>query len=165
MAFSQNSNLKSHIKKYHEASDTLKKQSETFHKSLKYKCGVCEKNLDSKSALNYHIEVVHEGLKKYKCDKCGKSFGLSGHLKDHIEAVHEGKKNFKCHICDRFFSQASNLRTHYKNHHKSLIHPSYYSTEKNPTKKQNEKSEETLNQNKGSVTLNCFFFVFFLFFV
>ena len=74
-----------------------------------HKCPVCEYDTSYKSALNKHIEAVHEGKKPHKCSKCDYSSSYKGDLKKHLEAVHEGKKHNWKLILNHFIKETNSI--------------------------------------------------------
>ena len=60
-SFTQSSNLRTHIKTYHEG-----------HKN--FKCDSCGKLFTKADNLRRHIITLHEGHKDFRCDSCGKFF-------------------------------------------------------------------------------------------
>ena len=94
----------------------------TVHDQNKsFKCHVCLVLLENQSALNAHLNSVHEDVLKFQCSICDKFFiGKSGkrHLQVHIQSVHEKKKPFQCSTCNKSFSDKSKLKRHSENVHK-----------------------------------------------
>ena len=115
------------------------KQSEKQFEKPYYKCHYpiifdfghflnCSAAFPTKSQLNRHVTLVHEGKKKpllkehmksvhegkkaFQCNICDASFARKGHLNTHVASVHEGKKPFQCNICDASFAKKQHLNTH-----------------------------------------------------
>ena len=90
-AFEWLSELKIHIKRFHEES--------------KEKCDTCGRIFKFKHDLLQHKRRVHEGIPKYAeakhiCKKCGKAFKRLYVLKNHVKRYHEVIKE-KCDICEK----------------------------------------------------------------
>ena len=79
--FSKASNLKTHVKKFHEDA-----------KIRIFKCDDCAKTFNSHYNLQRHHLTVHQKLKSYKCETCGKNFGEKQALNNHNISVHEDLK-------------------------------------------------------------------------
>ena len=61
-----------------------------------------------KSALNQHIETVHEVI-CYKCDQCEYKATIKGALTKHIESIHEGI-HYNCDQCEFMAAQKADLK-------------------------------------------------------
>ena len=60
-----------------------------------------------------HIFTIsREKSKPFKCIKCALSCASKTDLEKHIKVVHEGLKPYKCNFCERFFSTKGNLDRH-----------------------------------------------------
>lgn len=59
-----------------------------------FKCDKCSKHFDSKSNLETHIKVVHQGEKPYICALCNKAYAYATSLQGHIELKHSVKYTF-----------------------------------------------------------------------
>ena len=59
-----------------------------------HECTKCGQICISKSALEIHIQTVHEGRKDHKCPKCGKKYGTKSNLNAHIKVHCENLRNF-----------------------------------------------------------------------
>ena len=68
----------------------------------KFCCSICAANLNSKSGLKQHVNVLHKDI-KYGCQHCGKQFSSKQYLTDHINNIHKRIKR-KCYQCDKDFS-------------------------------------------------------------
>ena len=71
----------------------------------KFCCSICAANLNSKSGLKQHVNVLHKDI-KYGCQHCGKQFSSKQYLTDHINDIHKRIKR-KCYQCDKDFSSRS----------------------------------------------------------
>lgn len=81
-------------------------------------CHVCKKQFSSKSCLNRHIRIIHEGEKPYKCDECGERFSERVTLRKHM-TKHTGiplPKNYHCELCGKFFVRKGVLNNHMRRH-------------------------------------------------
>ena len=85
-------------------------------------CGLCKKQLSSKSNFIKHRNAVHLKLKLYQCKICDKSYTDSTPLRYHME-LHKldfestKDKSFQCSDCDKAF-----LLKRYLYHHKINAH-------------------------------------------
>ena len=79
----------------------------------------CKKAFGTKSNLQRHKEIVHEGKKSFDCKLCSSLFSTSGNLKAHIDAVHEKKKSYSCDACDFRFNHPNSLKRHKINVHEN----------------------------------------------
>lgn len=123
-------NLKSHIKNYHEDKRTIScdicgrqfkvqnKRALTDHIKVhanqrEFPCSSCPRKFNTSSYLNLHIITVHERRirKDYKCTSCGKDFRSNAKLREH-ENIHTGERPFQCTDCGRTFVQGGNLKSH-----------------------------------------------------
>ena len=88
-------------------------------KSANWPCHLCSKLLSSKTALKFHVQNVHEGLRNFKCEYCNKGFSQSSNLKTHILNHHKGLKP-TCTYCGKGFSTANFLRKHIASIHAGI---------------------------------------------
>ena len=65
-----------------------------------YKCGICQKSLQSTEQLKLHIDVVHLGIQNtqfHRCDQCPQKFKMKSQLNKHVIMDHcDEEKKFKC---------------------------------------------------------------------
>lgn len=111
-------------------------QHKNYHKGLKYECGTCQKQFNSKDNLELHhktlehtgevlIEMSGEDKKdedletdsNLHCDKCEKEFTSKENYEIHLQSAHEGEKPFKCQLCPMTFPYQSSLRYHITSQH------------------------------------------------
>ena len=140
-AFTQSSNLATHVKKYHfsEVGDDqyqfrcpecnkdfsskghLKRHLENVHeKKKKIFCEICQKGFSTKADADRHLRTVHEKLRNFKCEFCkNRAFKTNALLNLHVKTVHEGLKPFECQTCNKTFSQKGNLNTHIARYHET----------------------------------------------
>ncbi len=102
-SFTQNSNLKTHIRFIHT-------------KERPYTCDMCPKSFTQNSNLKNHIRHIHTKEKPYTCDMCPKSFTQNSNLKSHIRHIHTKEKPYACNICSNSFCDAGSLIRHRKMH-------------------------------------------------
>ncbi|VDP71197.1 unnamed protein product, partial [Schistosoma curassoni] len=70
---------------------------------IRHPCNQCDRRFGSKSKLNDHIKVAHEGI-TFPCDECSKIFSSNGALCRHLQSVHQGNDFFdKAFLFVRFF--------------------------------------------------------------
>lgn len=111
---------------------------------VKYACKLCDKVLNSPSALAMHSKNhtkksvfcpepgcqfscylksqlrqhirTHSGEKPFQCSLCGRCFGRSNDMKNHILNVHQRIRPHKCPNCPKEFTLVSSLKTHLMSH-------------------------------------------------
>ena len=76
--FSDNNNLKTHIKNIH--SDEGKRQN----------CSQCKLTFANTTNLKRHLKTIHEGKKDFQCGFCPKNYAAKCDLKRHEMNVHAG---------------------------------------------------------------------------
>ena len=77
-------------------------------------CPECKKVFNNRSAMRYHVKVVHSGLRPYHCSLCDKTFAR----KDNFKA-HNHDKNYKpflCTVCGKTFGRKSVRDSHERAH-------------------------------------------------
>ena len=57
--------------------------------NMELMCDICKHISSSKSNLESHRSIVHEGI-KFKCELCDKEFSTPRGVKSHKESVHLG---------------------------------------------------------------------------
>merc|ERR1712008_505529 len=75
-SFTENGNMKKHIKSVHEGQ--------------KFKCSICDSSFTQSGDLKRHIATVHE--KSFHCSICDASFARRETLKKHISELHMSHK-------------------------------------------------------------------------
>ena len=104
-----------------ERKANLKIHIQSWHLSAEFQCGQCGAVYNSKSAMNLHRKIKHEGfiprVIMYPCNQCDYQAKGKTHLRRHIESKHEGIKRFPCHLCDFRAVQEKNLKSHIKTRH------------------------------------------------
>jgi uncharacterized Zn-finger protein len=111
------------FRQYKEAlvfKSTLADKSKSISKSPKNQCRVCSKRFRSNSALEIHVDGVHNKLRPHKCPICFVGFTQSGHMRSHVNVVHKKIKRFNCKICSKAFSSNYRLKMHIGSIHKKL---------------------------------------------
>lgn len=79
-------------------------------KKKRIQCNQCDKNFNSKNALQYHL-LHHTGIRPHQCDVCGKGFFAGSALKVHMR-LHSGVKPYTCEFCSRPFRQWGDMKYH-----------------------------------------------------
>ena len=80
-----------------------------------FKCNTCGYATHAERILRNHIQI-HDG-RKYKCEICNKDLNSEGSRKSHIKlSHHEGEKKHKCDKCDFAFTMKHQLKTLYNIH-------------------------------------------------
>ena len=87
-----------------------------------YKCGICQKSVQSTEQLKLHIDVVHLGTKDmefHRCEHCPQKFKKKSLLNKHVIMNHlVDERKFKCDTCHKKYKRKSTLGLH-----KSKVHP------------------------------------------
>lgn len=83
-----------------------------FH-GYKKMCQICSKPFNSRSALKYHLSVVHMFYSNFKCDICDRTFPTRSYLLDHSRR-HSEVASFTCPHCKKSYKHKSNLGVHMK---------------------------------------------------
>ena len=81
-----------------------------------FECLQCDKNYNSKPALQQHVDVVHMGLKNHSCSYCGSAFGRLSTLHNHL-LIHTGELPFKCSFCQQGFKEKRSMLRHVDQSH------------------------------------------------
>jgi KRAB domain-containing zinc finger protein len=104
--FSQNGNLKEHIKRVHK-------------KMTRYSCELCPYTSYTKREMSKHSDGVHLGKKDFQCHLCDKAFSVKPSLVGHMYTVHPKMSNmgsnnptFQCDMCDMTFKGKAELCAH-----------------------------------------------------
>ncbi|XP_077166708.1 uncharacterized protein LOC143823894 [Paroedura picta] len=79
-----------------------------------YKCTVCSKRFQEKSAFLKHLKS-HTERRPHKCQICRKSFIKKSSLMLH-QQTHTERQPFACKECGKTFARQSNLLSHSKTH-------------------------------------------------
>ncbi|XP_063911194.1 gastrula zinc finger protein XlCGF57.1-like [Zophobas morio] len=92
---------------------TIRKHTKDFA----YKCETCGKKYPTKSQLEIHEKINHQGL-CHVCKTCGKVFKSEGFFKKHCKAHDPDyiKEVFTCEICSTVLRKAEAYRNHMQRH-------------------------------------------------
>ena len=90
----------------------------THSREKPFACHVCGARFGHEGNMVRHISSVHKNERKFKCDVCDKSFNLRSALKIH-HRIHTGEKPHTCDICGISFSDPSTLYKHKATHAKN----------------------------------------------
>merc|ERR1712024_81575 len=96
-SFGQKSNLRTHVKTYHEGK--------------RPNCDQCGKDFATENYLRKHIAAVHDGSRNFPCPFCSKAYLHKEGLNNLISTVHEGI-TYQCDFCNKSFTQSNNLKRH-----------------------------------------------------
>ena len=108
-SFSRHRNLKGHISKVHEQNrahavherdifepvkqiieQNRTEESKTGFKEIDaFQCPICQLKFPSRTKIEEHFILEHEGIKPYHCSICDARFSKQKGLKEHIRYVHE----------------------------------------------------------------------------
>ena len=121
-SFTLERHLKRHRHQKHE--DTINSLSE--NQGTTFPCKVCQKVLNSKELLKFHLIIHHKASKEevdnfpnelLECDSCDKKFSFKSKLTRHKEAAHGEKSRHICYLCGKASSNSNNLKHHIKTVH------------------------------------------------
>ena len=110
------------------------------HRSAKFICDICHKNICTKSALEKHIKQMHSSDKtKYTCEVCEKDYYSRLPFDNHV-AKHNGEPTFQCLQCSKkcytaFYLQRHEVYNHKNGEEKVFCTQCDYSTKKMSTLK------------------------------
>ncbi len=82
-------------------------------KTVSLKCGICQREFDTKSSYDDHMQR-HTGKYRFSCDTCQKGFPRRADYNDHM-MKHQGKF-YCCQKCDKMFASRYGLRSHMQYH-------------------------------------------------
>ncbi|XP_075147055.1 serendipity locus protein delta-like [Haematobia irritans] len=80
---------------------------------LGYACPVCNIKLESKKALNLHLDNDHKT--RVTCSECGAQVRNEEYLVLHMN-IHNGKTETECSFCDKKFARRANVIRHMEIH-------------------------------------------------
>jgi hypothetical protein len=86
--------------------------TECLKKINNFKCNMCNKAFNSRTALGYHLKT-HNTERRFVCDQCGKKFLTNGALKVH-QRLHTDDRPYDCKFpgCGKCFRQWGDLKYH-----------------------------------------------------
>ena len=90
-----------------------KRHIQSEHKTSQFKCSICEREFQSKTAMTYHENLVHKTDNTLvSCYMCNKTLASLDTLKSHQKYAHSTERNEQCTYCDKKFKQKRDLRIH-----------------------------------------------------
>ena len=129
-SFFGNQELKEHLKNVHykivgyrqcpicldgvtfDQSKSLQKHMYQVHKTVKFKCEICEKILTTKKSLESHKIQLHSDERlKYTCESCPQHYYNKNAYENHV-AEHKGDPSYSCDKCSKKFYTAFYLQKH-----------------------------------------------------
>ena len=128
-----NYQLKQHIKKVHEAKETLKcpfcpqttnylqnlnRHINSIHQGRKFHCFICDRPFTQESNLKNHIKKIHLNEKPHKCEICHNTFRDVRVKAKHIKTLHPTTPSNQCDICQEIFVSTTDLKQHKVRQHK-----------------------------------------------
>ena len=82
------------------------------HKTVQFKCDICDINITTKIGLEKHKMQLHNDEKiKYTCEKCSEEYYVKTAYENHV-AKHNGDPTLVCDKCNKKFYTAHYLRKH-----------------------------------------------------
>ena len=75
--------------------------------------------MGSVTALKYHVQSVHEGI-KFPCDQCEFTACTNSYLKKHKETKHGGTNIYPCDVCGLTVTTSADLKEHKLNEHPGM---------------------------------------------
>lgn len=92
------------------------KEHKRFHTGEKpHACHLCPAAFARRSALQLHIQAMHDVAGHRACGECGKKFAFKSSLERHLR-VHTGETPHGCHLCPRRFARTDRLLAHLRAH-------------------------------------------------
>lgn len=80
-----------------------------------FRCFHCDRDFSGRTALKYHVDIVHKGQVNCLCNICGKSFSRQLGLELHMRR-HNDDARLKCDICQKAFLTRQMLKEHFVVH-------------------------------------------------
>lgn len=106
-SFSENGNLKQHIRSIHR-------------NDRPFKCENCSRGFKTHYSHRVHIRSCFTKEKPYECDMCSSSFISSGKLLLH-KRRHLGEKPYQCSECPYAFIDKASMKRHFVRRHASAV--------------------------------------------
>ena len=91
-------NISCHLCDFQDTKSTVKLHMTSAHKSIMYKCVLCEFQTKMVPNLKRHVKEVHTSP-SIICDLCGYRTGRKTSMKQHIQAIHFQLKHY-CGKCE-----------------------------------------------------------------
>ena len=108
-----------------ELKSALNNHIDKVHESWRpFQCQTCNTGFRSRPELIVHVKVVHEGQKPFECDQCKEAFATRGAVKWHNLRYHQKIQPVQCKICQKSFKMLKNLKQHSKTHLETSFHKS-----------------------------------------
>ena len=99
--------------------DKVRIHINTEHRTAKFICDICKRNLSNITALEKHKKQIHSSDKtKYTCEICLKEYYFRHAFENHV-AKHNGEPTFQCQQCSKKCYTALYLRRHELDNHKN----------------------------------------------
>ena len=136
--YQKGSQLRDHLEKYHgvvtkqnacpicfkefrneRPERALEGHMERIHSGMQFDCNICDRKLNSMTALKFHRKIYHEDdrMEKVPCHICGLNIAKM-YLDDHVVNRHnQQEKSISCLECDKKFYSQIQLTHHMKQVH------------------------------------------------
>ena len=103
----------------HATYDGLRSHMYLVHRTVQFKCDICEIVITSKLGLEKHKMQLHNDEKiKYTCEKCPEAYYAKSPFENHV-AKHNGEPTLVCDQCSKKFYTADYLQKHKNTVHRS----------------------------------------------
>ena len=104
--------------KYFSQAEHLRKHTRKIHENNE-KFDFINENGNDDNALPDISDMVACEIKTINCENCGKYFKTKSALNYHVDSVHKGLK-FPCALCDKTYTRNTTLKSHMKMAHGRL---------------------------------------------
>ena len=116
-------------------------------------CSVCKKVFSNRQSMQYHLKVVHSGIRPFKCQECGVTFARKDSFLGHSHS--KDKSSFLCAICGKTFGRKNIRDQHEKTHLHDRRHECSFCGRKFMTRQQKMNHERVHTGEKPFQCTEC----------